>query len=313
MNSLEEMSRASFKISYDGIGLQAHTISITDLAPALMALNSLFAEANKIINGDKAKVELKIKATAAGSFEMMIEFTQSICQQLISFFSSDGVNAAVNIKELILGGGAVVGGGSLGLIKLKKLLKGRTPEVALKADGKVLFREGDQEIEISPELYKLCTSPEINMYLSKVLAPLEKEDIDSFSVKEDNESTAEVTVNKEEREYFDIVPVDSEATVLKNEIEQLYYIISPVFKKDNKWRLSDGEININAIISDPEFLAEVESGERAFASDDMLKCRVRVSQVYSKGAIKHEYEVLKVLEHIKKPEQLILNTKKNNE
>jgi hypothetical protein len=45
------MSRAHFKVSYNGVALQEGRLDVRDLAPALLAVGSLFDAANRALNG----------------------------------------------------------------------------------------------------------------------------------------------------------------------------------------------------------------------------------------------------------------------
>ena len=64
----EDMTE-KFHVVYDGSALDEHLMDVRDLAPAMMAISDLLIHANQEINGDKLKIELKVKANfKAGSF-----------------------------------------------------------------------------------------------------------------------------------------------------------------------------------------------------------------------------------------------------
>lgn len=95
------MNRENFKISYDGPALAANEMDGKDLVPALLALGELFEEANRILNGEKVKTAVNIKATSPGSLHIDFSLVQGIMSQARSLFGSDSVTAIVNAKELI--------------------------------------------------------------------------------------------------------------------------------------------------------------------------------------------------------------------
>ena len=60
MGEEDIMSKADLRVAYDGEALAGHTMNVRDLGPALMALGEIFVEANKILNGDRAGVEVHV-------------------------------------------------------------------------------------------------------------------------------------------------------------------------------------------------------------------------------------------------------------
>jgi hypothetical protein len=115
------MSRASFNIAYDGAALRNGSMDVRDLAPALLAIGQLFDAANSALNHEEARVRVNVTATGAGSFEISFEVIQALSTQITAIFSGETVVAAINLKELIVGGGLCV-------IWLVKKLRGRQPD-----------------------------------------------------------------------------------------------------------------------------------------------------------------------------------------
>ena len=73
----EEMSKAAFRVAYDGDALASHTMDIRDLAPALLGLGDIFVEANRLLNGKEAKVEVHVTPNMeAGCFDLGLEVLQ---------------------------------------------------------------------------------------------------------------------------------------------------------------------------------------------------------------------------------------------
>lgn len=91
----------------------------------------------------------------------------------------------------------------------------------------------------------------------------------------------------------------SEADVVSDTVISgvLLQIESAVFKDDNKWRFSDGATPFFAEISDPDFLARINSGDERFGKGDVLVVDLRRTQSISDTGLKTELAVEKVLEH----------------
>lgn len=57
------MSDANFSLIFEGTSAENGEIDIKDLAPSLMALGDLIQAANAEINGEKARIAVKLQAT----------------------------------------------------------------------------------------------------------------------------------------------------------------------------------------------------------------------------------------------------------
>lgn len=92
--------KAAFKIAYDGEALRDHSMNVRDLAPALLSLGKLFDAANLALNGDKATVNLQVKAHSAGSFEVALELFQSWGAQVSHFLAGDPCNLSAKSQGI---------------------------------------------------------------------------------------------------------------------------------------------------------------------------------------------------------------------
>ena len=119
-----------------------------------------------------------------------------------------------------------------------------------------------------------------------------------------------ISPNIQYDDFVDYLHNEGEDVVSVSEHEQLFSIVSVVFKQGNKWRLFDGNKEINASIKDSHFLDDVENGNITFAEGDRLQCVVKLTQLETPRGLKNNYEITEVKKHIKRPDQLsLLNTK----
>jgi len=60
------MSDANFRLIFEGSAVDNGAIDVKDLAPSLMALGELIQAGNAEINGEKARIAVKLQATKGG-------------------------------------------------------------------------------------------------------------------------------------------------------------------------------------------------------------------------------------------------------
>jgi hypothetical protein len=283
-------------VVYDGEALTSHSMDVRELAPALLSLGKLFDESNRVLNGENTQIKLQVKAHEAGSFEILLELSQSLGNQISGFLTGDLITSALNLKELILG--------TAGLIYLIKKLKGGKP-LSIKdlKNGMVRIEIEGETFEAPLKLLRLYQDIAIRKTVEEVLKPLKNPGIDSFKIKQ-NKKVIEL-VNKSDLGYYTLPEIDDEK-ITENEHEASYSIVSLAFKEDNKWRLHDGNNTISVSVKDEDFLNRVESNEISFTKGDILVCKIKMVQFRTNTGLKTEYELLEVKEHKQAARQLSL-------
>lgn len=284
-----------FKISYDGSALRNHEMNVSELGTALLSIGELLTAANYAVNGEMTKVNVRVKAHEAGSFEivMVLEFLKEAGE----FLSGDFVTSVINLKELLFMGG-------YGLVSFIKKTKGKKPEkIEKKQDRTYTLTIENVTYTIPENLFKLYSSRPTRAALEKVISPVSKEGISKFSVKDGDQET--VSVEKNEQEYF-AVPEPEDTQIIDEIREGAYSIISLAFKEDNKWRLSDGQTTYSVAVKDEEFLKQVENNEISFAKNDVLICEIHIRQWQTAQGLKTEYDLEKVKKHLPAFQQMKL-------
>lgn len=280
-----------FQLTYDGPSLESHEMDVRDLAPALLAVSDLLEEANLVIYGNSTTIQVNVKGSfKTGSFNIDFSVAQSIINQLVDLFNSDGVNAGSNILSLL--GFTGVGPG---LIYVLKKLKNKKIKKISKTEGsKVIIEVEDDKIETEEKVIQLLQNIKIRQSLDLIISrPLEKEGVNDFYV---NYSGNVTNVNKSEREYF-ATPVISDELLDDKVYETNLQILSISFSEGNKWKFTDGNVSFFATVKDTAFIDRVQRNEEAFAKDDILKVSLRQRQWVGDAGIKTEYEVEKIISH----------------
>lgn len=302
------MSDENLTLVFDGSGVEKGEIDVQDLAPALLALGDLIQSANNVINGDRAKISVRVHATAEGSFEVDLALVQSFVdttKSLLDFVLSnkDGIAAANELADLIfkvvVAPVATVGGG---LIALLKFLKGRKPERIEEKAGEIIIHVGDNYFTTNNRTIQLAENLEVRQHARKALASLSKDGIDKISIRRPGKETLEV--NKSELGYFEVP--EAEEKLEDEERSMTLQIISLSFKEENKWKVTDGLEPFGVTIEDIDFLNKIANNEIAFSKNDYLICDVRERQFKSTKGLRKERAIIKVKEHQPAPKQLKL-------
>jgi hypothetical protein len=294
------MAETSFGVTYDGPALADGRMPVSDLAPALLALGELFAEASVLVYPDREPVSLNIQATNEGSFDVaLLLATGGAWDQVVGLFSSQTATALATLTTFVVGGT-----GLFAWIKTQRnraiVKRERDPETG---HIRVTFPDGTQ-VEVPAEVLALSENLSIRKKARAVIQPLLRSEIDRVDMRSDHE--VEVSITDSDVEAF-TVPEPEDVPLTDQKIEMAVSIASAVFTEGNKWRFSDGERLFYASIEDWAFLDRVDKAIEVFRKGDVLRCNMHVVQVQRDGNLHADYTVLDVLKHIPKMPQLTLD------
>ena len=290
-----EDRQSEFSVAYEGLAFAENTMDVQDFAPALLALGQTFDRANSLLNGDKVSVNLKVRTTRPGSFEVALFLQQALAVAHVAL-SDDWLSSPADLIELVIGGGVA----GRCLLALMKGLKGNKPRIDYsQADG-VLFEAKDVRLFVPSEIARLYADKSIRENLEAFARPLFRSGVDKVVFKRRGERVE--SVDSTEAKYFHTEPADK--MVSENVIpRQSLQIASLNFNKQGKWKLSDGA-NIHWYsMEDEDFLEQIQKGKR-FGIKDILVCEVLLSQYLDDAnKLKLDYTVRRVLQHIIPGEQ----------
>lgn len=290
------MSDSNFSLIFNGSAVDNGEIDVKDLAPALMALGELIQAANAEINGERARIAVKLQATKKGSFEVNMALVQSISEQATLLIDSlaghkDGLAAAKDLADIIFQVGATAGG-FFGLIKW---LRNRKPDRVETKGGDTHIHIGDTHFVTNSHAVALAENLEVREQAKNFVAVLLKEGIDEISTRRPGKE--KLTIKKNEAHYFDLPQIEEE-TLEDVEREMFLQIDSLSFREGNKWRMTDGGEPFYAVLEDVDFLNRIAKGEVSFSKNDYLHCLVHECQIRTvKGQLKKERKIIRVIEH----------------
>lgn len=285
------MSHTEFDLTYDGPAVENGMMDVRDLAPALLGVGQLIEAANRVLYGSNAVANVRVMTVRTGSFNIGLDVGVTFLQAMRDMWSGPEATAAANLIAVMTFGTGV----PIGAIKLIKMLKGRNPNaIHRKEGGRVEVEINGQRIEVDEPVARVAVDLNVRLALESVIAePLAKEGIERVQLGTPGKVER---IQKEEGYYFLVSP-NHEANIFESRYRAPVSIISLSFKEGNKWRVYDGKSQINATVTDEEFLAKVNRNEVAFTKDDILICDFRVITRKEPKGLKSEHFIERVVEH----------------
>lgn len=301
-----EANDVSAQIAYDGPALRAGSMDVRELAPALLAVGDLLQNANRVLNGERASIAVRVRSDfERGSFGLSFEVVQAFAMAYM-FFGIDALRTAKEIAEYV----GFITGKEISLFGLLKRLGGKQPkDITTLEDGRISISiEGDNNsVVVSPVVYQLASDAGVRKAASDVVRPLHSEGVDTFEVR-DNRRVIE-SITREDLPAFDVAATIGERDIPDVDPERVtaLEVIKPSFQEDLTWVFSDGSGGrYGALMQDRRFLRRVQSGERTFAKGDVLRVRLRSRAYMTADGLRTEHTVVEVIEELDQPRQFVL-------
>lgn len=302
---------STFKIGFDGPSVENGEIDVADLAPALLALGELFSAANQALNKDRAEARLRIRASEKGSFVALLSLDVSFVADLLDVFAAnpDRVTAADQLLELLIKGGTVVGGGTVGLFYALRFLRGKRPDKTEKNEnGTTSITVGPTTIVVDQRTVVLLEDYRTREATEKFVGTaLNAKGINKVSFDEESDGTPELVLTKDDIAAVKVPePDDDDKTETTTKREALLKIVSAQFAEGYLWRFTDGTNTFTASMEDQDFLNRLDRSEVVLSKNDTLRCEIEETQTLVGTKLKTDAKILEVKEHISGARQLKL-------
>lgn len=294
----EKIVGNDFKIKFDG---QQHQVDANVLVSSLIHTTTIVQEVNKYLNSGK-KIEIKVKALEKGSFLCHIELVETTLDTLKNLLTKDNIEV-----------GAAIIGTVVGLIELKKFLKGKkAKEVQQQGDSTKIVNKDGNIIVIENATFNIYEhSPVVKDALAQNFDVLNNDPaITGFEITDKNEK-ALVRVDK--TEFIDLSQKSEEIEEGDRKIIEAatVNVVRVSFEENLKWDFYYRGIKISAKIADLSFHELIDKGE-AFAKGDVLEVELQINQKFDASVntfVTKSYQINKIVRHLSRNEQQKINFK----
>lgn len=283
------MTTEDFAIVFDGPAVAEHEMGVSELASSLLALSDAMKRAAAVADPQAPSPNLKIKATAPGSFEVHLELIRDtgIIETALDLLSGRPMTAIVNV------------GGVLGLVGMAfgaiKLVRGRPHRTEPNVDGTVTITADNESVTLVAPAAALLEDPEFRAAATKMLDPLDSPGFDSVALRTGAGPVALVT--RDERHYFTPVTPD---VLLEDVVRRARLAPLGVDFGWRQWRVRDldSQTQLRVSIEDQDFRVAVERGDLAIGKNDVLHVDLRSTEyVTPAGEIAQRHTVTNVERH----------------
>ncbi len=282
----------NFKLKFDG---QLHQIDANVLISSLIHTTSIIQEINRYLDTGK-KIEIKVRALEKGSFLVHIELLETALDSIKSLFTKENAELAAGIITILVG-----------LIEVKKFLKGRKPK-SFEPQGdktKIVNENGDVFIIENATINIYEYSPIVKEALAQNFDAINNDpSITGFEITDKTEKP----IIRIEREDFSDLSLKSEEISNDERIIKeaaTLNIVRLSFEESLKWEFYYKGNKISARIKDPNFYELINKGE-SFAKGDVLEVELQINQKWDESVntfVNKSYQINKIIRHILRNEQ----------
>lgn len=290
----DDMSRARLEVTYDGEAVERGVMDVQDLAPALLGIAEACQRANRILNGDRARLSVQVQADMKrGSFHVDLNLVSHVTPlaPLINFITTEHIKQAKDVVDLLFGGEYSVAG-------VIRRLKGKRPKDVPHQrldDGTIQLTLQDnarvENITINYNVYEGANDDQIRKGLKRGSRPVAvKRGIDRLMIGAEH---SKQIIDKDDAQYFD--DVTETPDIIDDEYDETLQVVAFNFEDRNKSKFTaDGNAVFTASIDDDEFWGLVTGREYRPGRGDRYLVRL-LKRRQEKPRLKTEYHILEVV------------------
>lgn len=277
----------SMEVYFSGPAVEAHSMSVRDLAPALLGFSDAI-DRYKELNYPFLDLDVKITATRAGSFDVVLQLLGTMVSLGQGMNPSDVVQLASGLMEVI----------KILLARFQQTgdIKPGPHEVIEQTSTRVKLSLGPLNLDVGRDAYKASRDGKIINSLGAASQPATLEGYDPIRFIHHDSNSREIidaqasTAMIEARVSEQPIDPSIETTTLQ---------IDTIQSRSVKWKFRKGDETFWCEILDKAFLNRWRNHQEPFYNDDLLRVDLRTEQYVQDGQLKTgDRRILKVYDHI---------------
>lgn len=277
----------SMEVYFSGPAVEAHSMSMRDLAPALLGFSDAI-DRYKELNYPFLDLDVKITATRAGSFDVVLQLLGTMVSLGQGMNPSDVVQLASGLMEVI----------KILLARFQQTgdIKPGPHEVIEQTSTRVKLSLGPLNLDVGRDAYKASRDGKIINSLGAASQPATLEGYDPIRFIHHDSNSREIidaqasTAMIEARVSEQPIDPSIETTTLQ---------IDTIQSRSVKWKFRRGDETFWCEILDKAFLNRWRNHQEPFYNDDLLRVDLQTEQYVQDGQLKTgDRRILKVYDHI---------------
>lgn len=277
----------SMEVYFSGPAVEAHSMSVRDLAPALLGFSDAI-DRYKELNYPFLDLDVKITATRAGSFDVVLQLLGTMVSLGQGMNPSDVVQLASGLMEVI----------KILLARFQQTgdIKPGPHEVIEQTSTRVKLSLGPLNLDVGRDAYKASRDGKIINSLGAASQPATLEGYDPIRFIHHDSNSREIidaqasTAMIEARVSEQPIDPSIETTTLQ---------IDTIQSRSVKWKFRKGDETFWYEILDKAFLNRWRNHQEPFYNDDLLRVDLQTEQYVQDGQLKTgDRRILKVYDHI---------------
>lgn len=277
----------SMEVYFSGPAVEAHSMSVRDLAPALLGFSDAI-DRYKELNYPFLDLDVKITATRAGSFDVVLQLLGTMVSLGQGMNPSDVVQLASGLMEVI----------KILLARFQQTgdIKPGPHEVIEQTSTRVKLSLGPLNLDVGRDAYKASRDGKIINSLGAASQPATLEGYDPIRFIHHDSNSREIidaqasTAMIEARVSEQPIDPSIETTTLQ---------IDTIQSRSVKWKFRKGDETFWCEILDKAFLNRWRNHQEPFYNDDLLRVDLQTEQYVQDGQLKTgDRRILKVYDHI---------------
>ncbi|WP_239519278.1 hypothetical protein [Bifidobacterium ramosum] len=277
----------SMEVYFSGPAVEAHTMRVRDLAPALLGFSDAI-DRYKELNYPFLDLDVSITATRAGSFDVVLQLLGTMANLGQSMTPSDVAQLASGVMEVL----------KILLTRFQQTgdLRPGPNETVEQTGTRVKVNWGTLGIDVSHDAYKASRDGRIINSLGAASQPATLEGYDPVRFIHRDSNSQEIVDGQTSTAMSDLKlsdqPIDPAHETVTLQIDTIQ-------SRSAKWKFRKGDETFWCEILDKQFLNRWRNHQEPFYNDDLLHVDLETDQYIQNGQLKNgDRRILKVHKHI---------------